>query len=337
MYSRLIGLPGEQYYLCCDESYFVHAIQQLAVARMRSQIAMLGVGNQVRSAAGASMLGVLPAMALTGSELVKSAAGVGLALDALNWAREHPTETIVIVTVVVVVSAALIVSAGAALLAVAAAEGVGGAALLGGATAAAETLGAAGAVAETTAIGVPASIMAQTPGAASVVAAAVPETALATGSTAGTSVASASAWARAVLSSAPTATELAEATMQKQIDELLVKAVVDAAAKKVIPATVAAIGGTAIVGFSASPAYAASSPSGTPASRSPDPLGALISTQTGRLFVVRVLRSLPYPITSPPGLYEKFNADRYADKTAQLQGPQPSLGEIRMLGILRVI
>ncbi|MDQ0847386.1 hypothetical protein [Streptomyces sp. V1I6] len=339
MYSRLIGKPGEQYYLCCDEVYFRTTVEQPAIARMHSKISMLGLGGYTRTAAGSTMLGLLPTVALSGQELVKEVPG--LAEDAIRWAYKHPTETLVIFTAVVVISAALIISAGAAVAPLAAAEGTTATALTAGAAgvAATETLGAAAAT-ETAAVGMPASIMAQTPGAASALAAAVPDAALAAGSTAGTSVSSAAAWARTVLSAGPTVQELSVVARQKVIDDLLIKAVTDVAATKVLPAVVPAIAGSALIGLSASPAYAVPHPSGSSAQPpSLDRLGPRIAMSTGRLFLVRVQHPLPYPITSPPKLYEKFNADRFAEKPSpftQSQHPRVPLGQLRLLGILQV-
>ncbi len=374
MYSRLIGSPGEQYFLCCDEAYYENTIKGPSLAKVRSQIAMLGFGSSVRSTFGSSMLGMLPAVIVTGKELVKGSPG--MAVGAAKWAYAHPEETLIIVTVVVVVTAALILSAGLAAAPLAAAEGTGavalggtvvageaGGAILGGtvvaegatgATALAGTATTGGAAStitalastEGTVIGIPTTIMAQTPGIANVVAAAVPDAALASGATGGTTAASTSAWVRTALAAQPTATELADVAMQKEVDKLLFDVMLEVAKKKVLPTVVPMIAGAAVIGISAAPAYAASSP----ISRSPSGDGAtiidrppsvtkpesMIAMQTGKLLVIRVPRLMPYPFTTPPKLYEPFNADRFIDKSAHLVRPQTPLGTLRMLGVLRV-
>ncbi|WP_219507175.1 hypothetical protein [Nonomuraea ceibae] len=320
MYSRLIGAPGERYFLCCDEAYYANAIEGPKRARLASQIRMLGTGGQARAAAGKSMAGLLPTFSITGAELVRGLPDMAVAVG--RWALDHPTETLVIVSVAIVVTAALIVSAGGvALPAVAAAEGTA----LAGAATTAEIVTAEGA-----ALGMPATIMAQTPGAASVAAAAVPDAVLVTGETAGTSLASAPAWLRSALASRATAAELAEIAGQKQIDEMLINVMAEVARRKVLPAVVSA-GAVALVGLAPSAAFAATPPTTTGAGAGP-----MVGMTTGRLYLIKVPSVLPYPFSSPPPLHQVFDAERYVDKTARLSGPQPIIGNVRMLGSLRV-
>jgi hypothetical protein len=335
MYSRMMGAPGDQYYLCCDQAYFTNMIQGPILARIRSVKSMLGTGGAIRSASGFSMLTMLPAVAVTGKEMAQIAPELGIA--AGKWIINHPMETVIIVSVAVAVTAALILSAGTvavpgAVTAEGTLTGISASGLAGTVT---TVEAASGAVAAEASVGVPTAIMTQTPGAASAASAAVPDVVLATGNSAGTAVSSTSAWLQTTLATRATATELAEAATQQRIDKLLIKALEDTTIKRVLPSVVAG-GAATVIGFSSSTAYAA--PAGTPSRGNPGlpPEGTqTIGTSLGSLYLIKVPKLIPYPL-SQPALYADFDADRYKDKTQNFGAPQPAIGTVKMLGVIRV-
>jgi hypothetical protein len=332
MYSRLIGKPGEQYFLCCDEAYYQNAVVGPLRAKVDAQIAMLRFGTS-RNLAASPMFGLLPSIVMTAQSLLKRVAEGALVVadSVIKWATAHPMETVIIVTVAFAVTAALIVAV------LPSAAGAGGAvALAGTATTAEVAAGAIGAT-EGAVVGMPSTILAQTPAVANLAAAAVPDAVLVSGSTSGTALTSASAWAQAVLAAPPTAAELAEVAAQQAIDKLLLEIIADSAVKSTIPKAMAAVAGAAIVGLSSSPAYAAGAPRSAAVGGESAAPGGLIGTQMGRLFVIKVPRLMPYPSPNPPALHTIFDAERYIDKAARLSAPVPAIGRVRMLGILRVV
>jgi hypothetical protein len=350
LYTRMLGLPGEEYLICCDETYYRTMIVETRRRRMQQQIKLVSAPSAVPYVASHPLMVVLPAVSLTGLAMVKEYATISVEAlaDLMKYAADHPLETIIVVSFAIAATALLVLTLGAAAPEVAALAPVVGAAASGAGGVAA----GAGAVAGTEALGMAAPLMAAatTPAIAAVTA--VPEVVVAS-----EIAAAAGGAAAAEIAPVAAATEVpAIVTMARTMaadftaKAAIEKALTDAAAKAVLRK--ALVGGTVmVVGLCASPAYAkATTGSGQ---EQGGQLGAFVAMPVGRLFVVRASqapgsdiarmrdpdRPAPPPFgQSAPRLEKEFNYAKFTDDVAVLTeasagGNQPVayyLGRLRV-------
>jgi hypothetical protein len=323
MYSRLMGQPGELYYLCADEDWYHFNVQLPQALRMQSKIRMLGTHDAVRSAAGRTLAGVSSAVGISASEFLRIAPQLPFVVSArvMKWVSDHPVATVIIIGVTVVVTAALILSAGTAAPVVLPASEAAIGTLVG---------------AETVAVGAPAMV-------APVMAASAPELAtmsavpVVTAAETAPTLPTFLAMARNLAASGVSASELTAARATAAADEVLIKALlhpsvqagVREAAKAILPMGVAAIG------LTPSSAYASTGPAqgkvSAPAMNDADS----IHLATGRLLLLKVLQPQQY---RPPNTYDQFNGDLYVDRGAEGLNPdRRKIGDLRMLGWFKVV
>ena len=337
MYSRLLGQPGERYYIAADESWYRTNVVLMRQLRMRAQVRWLGTQDAMRSAAARSLVGLSTAVTITAGDLLKAAAdgAIRLAEPVIRWINENRREILVIVGVTIIVTALLIVTLGGAtpaILALGAGAGVGTASAgeaavataavgeaIGGTVVAGELAGGGAMIAP---------VMATVaPEAAAV--SAVPVAAA--GEAAGAS--NLIGLARSLAATSLTAAETGGAAAQRLADDVLIKALTNPGVQASLRTSVQALDlpAVAVIGLAPSRAYAYSGPTGdrVPAAAFQDTNS--VDLGVGRLLLLKARKVLPYGVTSMPALYDEFAADLFADP-AVTRPSSTKIGKLRMLG-----
>jgi hypothetical protein len=125
LFSRLRGLPGDRFLVCCDEVYFNNEIMGPRRARMAEQLRPLQLRppipvQQYVGAAGAMVRGysLLIAAGHTALRIIDDPTRLFTAreefLKAYKWLEQHPAHTLIIGSAVVYGTALIIASAGTA-------------------------------------------------------------------------------------------------------------------------------------------------------------------------------------------------------------------------------
>jgi hypothetical protein len=322
LYTRLKGLPGQEYIICCDETYLRTTISEPRRQRMQATVRMLSSEAAFKYSNGRTMLALLPASSMTAIEVLKGAPG--MAIELLRYAADHPKESIIFVGIVIAVTAlvAITLASGGAAPAAAAA----GAALVEGAetvavgTTLVEGAGTAAAGEGALASGMAAPIMAEATAPAIAAATAVPE-----------SVPAAVGIANPLLQMAREI--VAEEMMKATVRKILTDAVATEALKVALPVAAGAL----LLALSARPAFAAPTPPTSPSQPAkPAAPGQFINMPVGRLFAVRAGKQPAYGYAAPK-LEEEFDFSKHTDDfevltRAALQGSSRAyyLGRIKV-------
>jgi hypothetical protein len=284
LYSRMEGLPGQQFLICCDEAYYRATIVDPRKRRMQQTLNRLRVsadGGQFTVAH--SLLSVLPVVTVTAGELIRATPGLLLNMygELATYALEHPVETLIIITIAIAVTALVIFTAGTGAVAIGAVAGTE-----------AVVVGGAGVVAESASLGLAAPIVEAALTTEIAAGVAIPESMVAAELT--------TAGGEAVAAAAPRIAPIIQLTRSIAVDAVaksaLERAFVGSASKAAIRVALAA-GGVLVVGLSSSSAYAAS-PGVAPTA---PPRGDPIAVVTGRVFLV--------PVAPPPALTGARPAD----------------------------
>jgi hypothetical protein len=322
MYSRLMGKPGERYFICADESWYVANVMVPGLIRIRALSANLGTDNLVKSVHGVSMLGVAPTLLLTAKDAVQALPGYPL----VQWALDHAVEIMIVVTFTVLATALVIVTAGAAA-PIVPAEGV----LL------TEAAGVGLSVGETSLMAAP--VIATTTVGADV------------GAIAGAPLAGAEADVAAdslltlcrTLANQATASEVRAATAQQVVDNVLIRAMTNPGAQAGLKAGAQAAvkfgaptAALALVGLSPSRAYAYTGSDSGPVDPSKVQDAQSTDLGVGRIYILRVPGVLSDSAPKEPALYNEFPADAFIDRAGMPFGSQSRVGKLRMLGSFRV-
>ncbi|MGM0889798.1 MAG: hypothetical protein ACQEW5_23300 [Bacillota bacterium] len=336
MYSRLIGKPGERYFLCCDETYYQQSIKLPGIQKVESQINILKLNRTMKSAYASGSLPDIIRISVFAYKEVNKAQFL-LAKEAINYIINHPKETIIVVSVVVLVTGLLLIT------------------LMSEGTATPITAPAIGTLTETASGIVSAtttartavmatSVMAETGAVSTPVAAA--SDAILVSETAGagsTQVPSIVTWARNVAEIGARAEgEVLAARAQSVIDEMLVKALSEGSKEAMKKAVV---GGTAlsVIGLSSTPAYASTTPTSNGLVNDKNSkdvksnnLGQLVAqSPIGRLFLVKTKKAFPYPYREMPKINDEFEIDYFADQYKISSEKEKKASEkARLLGVL---
>jgi hypothetical protein len=337
MYSRLIGVPGERYFICADKNWYRANIELPGRIRARQVARIVSANEIVRPVHGSNLLGVAPTIMLTAKELLLEVPLVG---DVLRWITEHLGTVLIIIAVTVLVTGLILVTAGAATPLVAAAVPVAGELGVGAA--------AGGFVAVESGL-MAAPVMAATTGVEVAGLAAAPVATAATSSAAvvgGETVAAADllSLTRTLLSTPVTAGEAGLANAGTLADNILIRAMTSPpvqaalktgaqhAAKATIPAVMA------VIGLCPSRAFAYSGPTAGPVQAAGVQQQESIDLGVGQLSVLRVPKYLPYPMAKPPDLYAEFEADAFAGAIGEPFKPNATkIGKMYMMGEFEVI
>jgi hypothetical protein len=325
MYSRLIGAPGDRFFLCSDEAWYRANIGTAGAQKVAAQIKLLTVGSGLPSARGLSFIHLAIPILMTADTFLGSTPVLG---EAYRWCMDHITAVLIVVGCSIVVGAALLataVTAGAAapIALPVAGEALSGAAAVGGGAMAAPIMTAVAGAEATTLAAAP------TVGAATEGAAVVRGTVSVLG------------WARQALQIGLTEAEIAEATSQRIADGVLIKILSEKAAQaglesalKTAPSAgpvVAGIGAALVsIGLSMRSAYAYDGPPSGNVSVAA--MREMIQVEIGNLYILRVPKAVPTQIPAVPELYKKFNIDDYN----LLPGEKTGKRELHMLGCVEV-
>ncbi|MDT9726177.1 hypothetical protein DUZ99_14445 [Xylanibacillus composti] len=339
MYSRLMGKPGDRYFLCCDETYYQQSIQLPALVKVQSQINLLKLNRTMK---GAYASGALPDLIQISAFTFKEVnqANLHILKEVAQYVVDHPTETVVVVSVVVLVTGLLLItlmSEGAAAPITAPAIGT-----------LSETASGMVAAANTARTAVMAtSVMAET-GAVSTPVSAVADSLLVAEATGTAQVPTVLTWARHVAALGARAEgEVLAAKAQSVIDEMLVKALSEASKEAMKKAAVEVAGGTAlsVIGLSSTPAYASATSASNALAKDKNEEGAqsnslgrlAANSPVGRLFLVKTKKAFLYPYREIPKMHEQFDVHYFADdNTIRSENEKKPLEKARLLGILHV-
>jgi hypothetical protein len=327
LYSRLIGEPGDRFFICADEVWYQTNIQQPGQIKVQSQTKLMQVGQGLPSAKGGSFAGVTYAALMTADEALLSLPLVG---PAYRWAMDHIKAVVIIVGFSLLLTAALIVAFGSggttlpvflpiaeeALSAAAAAAGAGSGEMTVG------IMAASGAAAETTVVS------------------AVGSAEIATGTG---EVNQLVQWARLAMKAGQTAAELEGAAAQTLADEILIKALQENAVKTALKSTallsprVIGLGtGATLIGLSTSPAYAYTGEAS--GKLSTQHFGELLQVNIGSLYLLKVPKALPTQIPAIPELYKPFKPSDYKTAIAVSADQAPKSDKaFYMLGCFDVV
>lgn len=323
MYSRLMGAPGDLYFICADKTWMELNVELPRVLQMRMQTMMLGTQDASRTAAARTLAGVTSALGVTVGEVLKAAPQVPLILSSrvAQWMYDHPGATLVIVTVTIVVTAALILSAGTAAPVVVPA----GEATIGLAVGTEATVG--------TAMLEP------------VMAVVAPETAAVSAVPVATSAESASVTAptlvnlaRQLATTGVSTGELSAARAAATADEILIKALTHPAvlngARTALKAAVP-LASVSLIGLSPSRAYAHTGQATANVSAAMMQDEHSIELPMGQLKLIRTLKPQQH---ATPELYKPFDGDAFVDRGAEafVLNP-PRIGEMYMLGAIEIL
>lgn len=318
MYSRLIGSPGDRFFVCSDEDWYQTNIASAGKQKVAAQISMLRVGSGLPTAKGASFIYLAIPMLMSADTAISQIPLVG---PAYRWVMDNLTVVLIVVVCSIVVTAALIAAIGSGGSAAPISLPVAGAAL----AEAGSTIGG-GAMA--------APIMATAVGADAALVSAGSTTAVVEGGGGGAT--GLLNWARQAAQLGATESELAKATAESAADEILIKILSDPVTKAALETAIKAaktavpIVGAAVIGLSASPVYAYSGP---PSGQiNVENMSKMIQVKIGNLYLIRVPKGLPTQIPAVPELYKKFNADDYVLLPNEKKGKQ----ELYMLGCVEV-
>ncbi|WP_182813541.1 hypothetical protein [Bacillus sp. ME78] len=339
MYSRLIGKPGERYFLCCDETYYQQAIRLRGIQKVESQINILKLNRTMKSAYASGSLPDIIQISAFAYKDVNNARFL-LAKEAINFMVNHPKETIILVVIGLLVTGLLFLTI----------ESDGLAAPFTAPTIGTLTETATGIVSATntarTAV-MATSVMADTAAVSTPVAAV--SDAILVSETAGassTQVPSIVTWARNVAEIGARAEgEVLAARAQSVIDEMLVKALSEGSKEAMKKAVVESVGGTAIsvIGLSSTPAYASTTPTSNSVVNNKNSkdvksnnLGPLVAqSPIGRLFLIKTKKAFPYPYREMPKINDEFEIDYFADQYKISSAEEKKASEkARLLGIL---
>lgn len=296
MFSRLIGLPGDRFFICSDETWYQQNIGLPGLQKVNAQIKLLRFGSGILTAKGSSFIGLSQPILLTADHVLDAIPLVG---DGYKWVKNHIGAVLIFVgcTIVVTASVLLILSTGGA----AAPASV---AITVEAMEAAEL--ALGAGVGTEAGMMSTSVMgAATTSDVAAVSTAVPGV-VAAGEQAGASAAgNLLAFARQAAQTGVSANELNAARIAANIDELLIKATQSALAKK----AVSTIAGAAVIGLAPQVANAAISPVINPVSVGN--LTNLVHQEVGLLYIMKVPKAVNTRILAVPESYKDFKLADY--------------------------
>jgi hypothetical protein len=109
MYSRLIGIPGDRYFLCSDEAWYQANIGAAGALKVGAQITMLSVGSGMPTAKGSSFIGLTTPILLSAHQAIGAIPLVG---DAYRWAMDHIAAVVIVIGCYIVVTAAVLAAVG---------------------------------------------------------------------------------------------------------------------------------------------------------------------------------------------------------------------------------